>query len=338
MPGIGIGFVGGGGGLRLLRAGAISASGSPGLTTLALIATDANGGVPVKTYQWQRSTVSGSGYANVSGATNLTLNDTGLTPNTDYYYRVQYTSGTQIVYSAEYHAQTVWAPSALVSLAPSLQVALSRSQGKLWQERDGSRVTPAVADGDPVGEAISPWDSSSYIAASDSTRPLLKSEGSGKWSLLFDGVDDVLACTVSITWTALAHAVFGRIEMTGSPDAFDVIAVATQSSGGWTMYSRLSSTAHWGTFGGAEQAASTTLGTGSFLTLGMNGGAFRLADAGDGTYSASGGSSGGTGLTIGRDPSFGGRFFGGRIAALIVCTAALSDPDQTLLEGYLDGL
>lgn len=67
-------------------------SGSPtfsssGLTTASVTCTAASGGTPTYTYQWQRSTSSGTGFSNVSGATSLTLNDTGLTRGTTYYYR-----------------------------------------------------------------------------------------------------------------------------------------------------------------------------------------------------------------------------------------------------------
>ncbi len=64
---------------------------SSGNTIATVTATDASGGTSPYTYQWQRSTTSGSGFSNVSGATSLTLNDTGLTNGTTYYYRLVYT-------------------------------------------------------------------------------------------------------------------------------------------------------------------------------------------------------------------------------------------------------
>ncbi len=59
-----------------------------GLTTATVSATAASGGTGPYTYQWQRSLTSGSGYSNVSGATSLTLNDSGLTRDTAYFYQL----------------------------------------------------------------------------------------------------------------------------------------------------------------------------------------------------------------------------------------------------------
>ena len=60
-------------------------------TTASLSSAVATGGTGPYTYQWYRSTTTGftPGGGNIlSGATSLTLNDTGLIPNTQYYYKV----------------------------------------------------------------------------------------------------------------------------------------------------------------------------------------------------------------------------------------------------------
>lgn len=60
-------------------------------TTATLAATAATGGTSPYTYQWYRSTTSGfspGGGNIISGATALTLADTGLIPGTLYYYKV----------------------------------------------------------------------------------------------------------------------------------------------------------------------------------------------------------------------------------------------------------
>lgn len=60
-------------------------------TTASLLATAATGGSGPYTYQWYRSTTTGftpGGGNIISGATALTLNDTGLIPNTAYFYKV----------------------------------------------------------------------------------------------------------------------------------------------------------------------------------------------------------------------------------------------------------
>ena len=58
-------------------------------TTASLSATAATGASGTVTYQWYRSTTSGFSPGSptlITGATALTLNDTGLIPNTTYYY------------------------------------------------------------------------------------------------------------------------------------------------------------------------------------------------------------------------------------------------------------
>lgn len=63
-------------------------------TTAVLSATAASGGTGPYTQQWYRSVTTGfsPGVGNIiAGATALTLNDSGLIPNTIYYYKVVYT-------------------------------------------------------------------------------------------------------------------------------------------------------------------------------------------------------------------------------------------------------
>lgn len=60
-------------------------------TKASLSSAVATGGTGPYTYQWYRSTTSGfspGGGNIISGATALTLNDTGLIPQTQYYYKV----------------------------------------------------------------------------------------------------------------------------------------------------------------------------------------------------------------------------------------------------------
>jgi len=60
-------------------------------TTVNATSAVATGGTGPYTYQWYRSTTSGfspGGGSLISGATSLTLADTGLIPNTTYYYKV----------------------------------------------------------------------------------------------------------------------------------------------------------------------------------------------------------------------------------------------------------
>lgn len=74
-------------------------------TEAVLSATAATGGTGPYTYQWYRSTTSGfsPGAGNlISGATSLSLDDTGLIPNTLYYYKVVATDTGHSNDTAEY--------------------------------------------------------------------------------------------------------------------------------------------------------------------------------------------------------------------------------------------
>lgn len=65
-----------------------------GATTNQLSSTNATGGTGPYTVQWYRSTTTGfspGGGNIITGATSLTFNDSGLIPNTPYYYKVIYT-------------------------------------------------------------------------------------------------------------------------------------------------------------------------------------------------------------------------------------------------------
>lgn len=73
-----------------LAAGALSQV-SVSDTQDSLLSAPATGGTGPYTYQWYRSTTTGfsPGAGNIiAGATSLTLNDTGLIPNTAYFYKV----------------------------------------------------------------------------------------------------------------------------------------------------------------------------------------------------------------------------------------------------------
>lgn len=90
-----------------LTAGSISLV-SKSDTVINLSATDATGGTGSYTYQWKlgNSPLSEAAGTNV-GTSSLTLNETGLDPNTIYYFRLHYTDsyGTRVV-SAQYSTAT----------------------------------------------------------------------------------------------------------------------------------------------------------------------------------------------------------------------------------------
>lgn len=90
-----------------LAAGTASTT-SSGDTVATVTATDATGGAMPYTYQWKRSITSGSGFVPLAGATSLTLNDSGLTNGTTYYYVLAYTdAGGAVVTSNQVTASPV---------------------------------------------------------------------------------------------------------------------------------------------------------------------------------------------------------------------------------------
>lgn len=86
-------------------------------TTASLSSAAATAGTGPYTYQWYRSTTSGftpGGGNIIAGATALTLDDTGLIPNTQYYYKVVATD------TGASNATSTSAQLAVATAAPSM--------------------------------------------------------------------------------------------------------------------------------------------------------------------------------------------------------------------------
>lgn len=119
-------------------------------TEAQLAATAASGGTGPYTQQWYRSTTSGftpGGGTLISGATALTLDDTGLIPGTQYYYKVRYTDtghSNDIVDSAQLSVLTS-APS-----QSSNQFAMTSILGNL-DLRYNPDTVPAQIDNSEAG-------------------------------------------------------------------------------------------------------------------------------------------------------------------------------------------
>ncbi len=80
---------------------------STGTSTISLTSASATGGNPPYSYQWMRATSSGGSYSNISGATALTLNDSGLASGTDYYYQMRVADASSTVAtSSNIHVKT----------------------------------------------------------------------------------------------------------------------------------------------------------------------------------------------------------------------------------------
>jgi hypothetical protein len=126
----------------VLTAGVISLI-SVSDTTANLSATAATLGTGPYTYQWYRSTASGftpGGGNLIAGATALTLADTGLIPNTTYYYKVVATDS--VAATVEY-AQ-VAGVTAAQTLNPN-QFAQTQYLGVIDLRFDGDTVSCQVA-------------------------------------------------------------------------------------------------------------------------------------------------------------------------------------------------
>lgn len=99
--------------------------------------------------------------------------------------------------------RTTFTPASLTMLRATLLPALSRARGLLWQ--DASKTVPAVAADDPVRVAVCPFTAAEFTAPSDAARPLLKTDGAGKWWLQSDGVDDRMSASAG-SWSGSGSA------------------------------------------------------------------------------------------------------------------------------------
>ncbi len=82
-------------------------------TTATLVWSDSTGGVNPVGMQLQRSANGTTGWANVGGATTSPATDTGLTPDTTYYYRVVYTDDDGVIVYSNVASVTTTAPAAI---------------------------------------------------------------------------------------------------------------------------------------------------------------------------------------------------------------------------------
>jgi len=145
-----------------LAAGALSKT-SVGPTTASLVSGAATGGTGPYTYQWYRSTVSGftpGGGNLIAGATALTLNDTGLIPNTQYYYEVVATdtgNGNATANSAQLAVQTsapVLSPNQFAQSSIVGMIDMRFPYNTVAAQVDSSQATPLYA-----GQAVKIVDS-----------------------------------------------------------------------------------------------------------------------------------------------------------------------------------
>lgn len=132
-----------------LTPGSISVA-SKTATSVALTATAATGGTEPYSYQWYRSLVSDfvPGPSNeIAGATALTLEDTGLIPGTQYYYKLVVTD------DATTPDEETYAQQAVVTNAPTQQpnqFAQASLLGMLDKHLNANTI-PAMVDSTEAG-------------------------------------------------------------------------------------------------------------------------------------------------------------------------------------------
>jgi len=88
------------------------------------------------------------------------------------------TRGRTVGISGSYPAYT---PALLPGIAASINVAISRTQGKLWQ--DAGKTVPAIANNDPVYVATCPYTGFDWVAPSNAERLILTNISGSKWGL-----------------------------------------------------------------------------------------------------------------------------------------------------------
>lgn len=126
-----------------VTAGALSQV-SVGSTTASLLSGAATAGTGPYTYQWYRSTTTGfsPGMGSlISGATSLTLNDSGLIPNTQYFYKVV---ATDTGASNATSASSQLAVSTTVPVLSQNQFAQSPFLGMIDLRYDGDTVSVLI--------------------------------------------------------------------------------------------------------------------------------------------------------------------------------------------------
>lgn len=236
---------------------------------------------------------------------------------------------------------------ALPDQAPSLQAALQRSSGLLWQ--DAGKTIAATEDGDPVRVATCPWTGEDYAAPSDAARPLLYDEGGGTWSLFFDGVDDYLELASGEALTGDSYGVAAAVYLSDPSPAgavFGQMEVNSSDEGRIYLHNRYTDPTQWMMTvpAAAPLSVSTAPGTaGAFWTIlaGRND-ATALTDirVNNGTPVTA------TGITPEGHvypariawPVSGGVYLSARIAGIVPVNGVLSAGNLTALDAYLTDL
>jgi hypothetical protein len=130
-----------------------ASAGSVTPTSISVLVGTASGGTAPYTYQWRRSTTSGSGYANVAGATSTSLVDTGLTSGTTYFYQCVATDALSATVTSNQVSATTPIPVPAVSPA-STRVNPSGTCQFVTYNFTGGAVTWSAMNGSISGSGL----------------------------------------------------------------------------------------------------------------------------------------------------------------------------------------
>lgn len=295
-------------------------------TSIDLLWTDAS--ADETGFRIERSLDGSTGWAEVTttAANAESYTDTGLDPETEYFYRaVAVNAGGDSDPSNVDSATTeaaAWSPAAL---SPSLW--LKADVGTFQELTDNAAIIPASANGDPIGT----WKDLSgtgkfIVAGTDAKRPTLISPGqNGLPVVRFDGTDDSLRSNVTFT-RAQPHTVAMAFKHRTGAGTWVVAGLAAEFSGAQvagTMYA----------YAGANVAVSGyTAGSFSSLILGFNDAASTFFWNGTKT-TGSPGSAASDGLTVGSNAA-GGANTDLDVGEILVFPSHLSDENAALVYAY----
>lgn len=232
-------------------------------------------------------------------------------------------------------------PASLVGagLGACLLPADSRRLGLLYQ--DAAKTIRAAADGDPVRVATCPYTGLDWTAPSDSSRPVLHTDGTaGHWWLSFDGVDDVMGLAARVGGPPFTLAFAGRpTSLSGTPTAVG------PEGFGYTQY-RINSDGRQMLFA-ANNGAGILFGTG-VVAAGADHVWAATLDGTNLAYYLGGAADGGGTFTVlgaGKGPkAAGGRLdstaeiWTGRLYGVVTADVVLSASNLALVNTYLAGL
>jgi len=207
-------------------------------------------------------------------------------------------------------------------------IAALRGLGKLWQ--DTAKTVVASADGDPVRVVV--CGSTDYTAPSDAARPLLYSEGSGKWSLSFDGVDDVIRASYTLNQPYTRGAVWRH----SSPQNNSTVMLDSRI--GDTAYLNFPSTNTVGMYGSTPGPSATAINNTWYYTAEVfNEASAKLYLNNDAATTGDTGSASAGGLAMGANGS-GNYPCVCRLAAVLVSTGEVTGSELAIVRSYLAAL